>query len=99
MEQMAKMCAAVRTTAFGGKHDSLASVLDDAEYQTVTTNAFSSTTPLTKAISYLTKLPSTRQRKRFLFHFIRAEQQHLKPWVLPYLIPFLPGGISLNDEQ
>jgi hypothetical protein len=47
-EQLAKMCASVRTTAFGGKHGSLAAVIDNAEYRTVTTIASSSTTPLTE---------------------------------------------------
>lgn len=55
-DQLAKMCAAVRTTAFGGKHGSLAAVLDDPEYQTVTTNTSSSTTPLTEPALVSTSL-------------------------------------------
>ena len=55
-EQLAKMCAAVRTTAFGGKHGSLASVLDDQEYRAVTANASASTTPLAEPVAVSTTL-------------------------------------------
>ncbi len=38
-EQMAQMVARVKTTAWGGLHGSLALVLDDTDYATITRNA------------------------------------------------------------
>ena len=43
-EQMAQMVAPVKTTAWGGLHGSLALVLDDTDYATITRNAVTSTT-------------------------------------------------------
>jgi hypothetical protein len=45
-EQMAQMVTPVKTTAFGGLHGSLALVLDDVNYATVTRQAVTSTNPL-----------------------------------------------------
>jgi hypothetical protein len=41
-EQIAQMVAPVKTTAWGGLHGSLALVLDDADYATVTKNIVNS---------------------------------------------------------
>jgi hypothetical protein len=43
-EQMAQMVASINTTAWGGLHGSLALVLDDADYKTITTAVVKSTT-------------------------------------------------------
>jgi hypothetical protein len=48
IEQMAQMVASVKTTAWGGLHGSLALVLDEADYATVTKNIFTLSAPLTK---------------------------------------------------
>jgi hypothetical protein len=48
MEQMAQMVALVKTLAWGGLHGSLALVLDDADYPTVTKNIITLATPLSK---------------------------------------------------
>ncbi len=48
LEQMAQVVAPVKTTAWGGLHGSLALVLDDADYATVTKNVVTSLAPLTK---------------------------------------------------
>ncbi len=47
-EQMAQMVTPVKTTAWGGLHESLALVLDDADYATVTKNIVTSLATLTK---------------------------------------------------
>jgi hypothetical protein len=47
VEQMAQMVAFVKTTAWGGRHGSLALVLDDADYLSMITKAkITSTTPV-----------------------------------------------------
>jgi hypothetical protein len=48
MEQMAQMVAPVKTTLWGGLHGSLALVLDDMDYDTVTKNIVTSVAPLLK---------------------------------------------------
>ncbi len=50
MEQKAQMVAPIKTTAtaWGGLHGSLALVLDDADYTTVTKNIVTSAAPLSK---------------------------------------------------
>jgi hypothetical protein len=48
MEQMAQMVAPVKTTTWGGLHGSLALVLDDMDYATVTKNIVTSLALLTK---------------------------------------------------
>ncbi len=48
MEQMAQMVAPVKTTAWGGLDGSLALVLDDADYATVTKNIVTLAAPLSK---------------------------------------------------
>jgi hypothetical protein len=48
MEQMAKMVAPVKTTAWGGLHGSLALVLDNVNYARVTKNIVTSSAPLSK---------------------------------------------------
>jgi hypothetical protein len=48
MEQMAQMVALVKTTAWGGLHGSLALVLNDVDYATVTKNIITSLAPLSK---------------------------------------------------
>ncbi len=45
-EQIAQMVAPVKTTAWGGLHGSLALVLDDADYATVTRNIVTLVAPL-----------------------------------------------------
>jgi hypothetical protein len=47
-EQRAKMVAPVKTTTWGGLHGSLALILDDADYATVTKNIVTSAAPLSK---------------------------------------------------
>ncbi len=42
-EQMAQMVAPVKTTAWGGLHGSLALVLDDTDYSTVTRGVVTAT--------------------------------------------------------
>jgi hypothetical protein len=46
VEQMAQMVALVKTTAWGGRHQSLALVLDDADYSSITKAKITSTTPV-----------------------------------------------------
>mgnify|MGYP006146177255 FL=1 len=46
VEQMAQMVALVKTTAWGGRHGSLALVLDDADYSSITKAKITSTTPV-----------------------------------------------------
>jgi hypothetical protein len=43
MEQMTQMVAAIKTTAWGGLHGSLALVLNDVDYATITRRAVTST--------------------------------------------------------
>jgi hypothetical protein len=47
-EQMAQMVAPVKTMAWGGLHGSLALVLDDTDYNTVTRNTITSTAQVTQ---------------------------------------------------
>jgi hypothetical protein len=47
-EQVAQMVAPVKTTAWGGLHGSLALVLDDVDYATVTKNIVTLAAPLSK---------------------------------------------------
>ncbi len=47
-EQIAQMVAAVKTTTWGGLHGSLALILDDADYATVTKNIVTLAAPLSK---------------------------------------------------
>jgi hypothetical protein len=47
-EQMAQMVSSAKATAWGGIHDSLALVLDDADYAMVTENIVTSLAPFTK---------------------------------------------------
>jgi hypothetical protein len=46
VEQMAQMVALVKTTAWGGRHGSLALVLNDADYSSITKGNITSTTPV-----------------------------------------------------
>ena len=46
VEQMAQMVAPVKTTAWRGRHGSLAPVLDDAEYSSITKAKITSTKPV-----------------------------------------------------
>ena len=46
VEQMAQMVAPVKTTAWGGRHGSLALVLDDADYLSITKANITSTKPV-----------------------------------------------------
>ena len=46
IEQMAQMVAPVKTTAWGGCHGSLALVLDDADYLSITKAKIASTKPV-----------------------------------------------------
>ena len=46
VEQMAQMVALVKTTAWGGRHGSLALVLNDADYSSITKAKITSTTPV-----------------------------------------------------
>jgi hypothetical protein len=48
IEQMAQMIAPVKTTAWGGHHGSLALVLDDADYSSITKAKITSTKPVTQ---------------------------------------------------
>ncbi len=48
MEQMAQMVAPVKTTAYGGLHESLAVIRDGADYATVTKNILTLLAPLSK---------------------------------------------------
>ena len=48
VEQMAQMVAPVKTTAWGGHHGSLALVLDDADYSSITKAKITSTKPVTQ---------------------------------------------------
>jgi hypothetical protein len=47
-EQMAQMVTPVKTVAWGGLHGSLALILDDADYATVTKNIVTLLAPLSK---------------------------------------------------
>ena len=46
VEQMAQMVAPVKTTAWGGRHGSLALVLNDTDYSSITKMKITSTTPV-----------------------------------------------------
>ena len=46
VEQMAQKVALVKTTTWGGRHGSLALVLDDADYSSITKAKITSTTPV-----------------------------------------------------
>jgi hypothetical protein len=46
VEQIAQMVALVKTTAWGGRHGSLALVLNDADYLSITKGTITSTTPV-----------------------------------------------------
>ncbi len=48
VEQMAQMVAPVKTTTWGGCHGSLALVLDNADYSSITKASVTSTTPVTQ---------------------------------------------------
>ncbi len=48
VEQMAEMVAPVKTTACGGCHGSLALVLDNVDYSSITKASVTSTTPVTQ---------------------------------------------------
>ncbi len=48
MEQMAQMVAPVKTITWGGLYGSLALILDDADYATVTKNRVTLAAPLSK---------------------------------------------------
>jgi hypothetical protein len=48
VEQTAQMVAPVKTTAWGGRHGSLALVLDDADYSSITKGCVTSTMPVTQ---------------------------------------------------
>ncbi len=56
MGQMAQMVAPVETTAWGGLHGSLALVLDNAVYATVTKNIVNSSAPLIKPTTMNSKI-------------------------------------------
>ncbi len=56
MEQIAQMVAPVKTTAWGGLHGSLALVLDDTDYTTVTKNIVTLAAPLSKPTTINPKL-------------------------------------------
>jgi hypothetical protein len=47
-EQIVQMVAPVKTIAWGGLHGSLALILDDADYATVTKNTITLAAPLSK---------------------------------------------------
>ena len=49
VEQMAQMVAPVKTTAWGGCHGSLALVLDDADYLSITKAKITSTKPVNQS--------------------------------------------------
>jgi hypothetical protein len=49
MEQMAQIVAPVKTTTWGGLDGSLALILDDADYATVTKNIITLVAPLSKS--------------------------------------------------
>jgi hypothetical protein len=51
-EQMAQMVALVKTTAWGGLHGSLALVLDDVDYTTVTRQAVTSNLFLVQPLAF-----------------------------------------------
>ncbi len=51
-EQMAQMVAPVKTTAWGGLHGSLALVLNNADYATVTKNIVTLSAPPTKPTTH-----------------------------------------------
>ncbi len=48
VEQMAQMVAPVKTTAWGGCHGSLAFVLNDVDYSSITKARVTSTKPVTQ---------------------------------------------------
>ena len=55
-EQMAHMVTPVKTTAWGGLHDSLALVLDDTEYALITRNVIKMADTLIKSVSINPKI-------------------------------------------
>ena len=64
-EQICKIAAQVRTTAFGGRHGHLALVLNDAEYQSATTDPALRTDRLASPPHVHSSLtPTTNQQER-----------------------------------
>jgi hypothetical protein len=56
MEKIAQMFAPVKTTTWGGLHGSLALILDDADYATVTKNIVTLAAPLSKPTTIYPKI-------------------------------------------
>jgi hypothetical protein len=56
MEKIAQMVTPVKTTAWGGLHGSLALVLDDADYATVTKSIVTLAAPLSKPTTITPKI-------------------------------------------
>jgi hypothetical protein len=56
VEQMAQIVAPVKTIAWGGLYGSLALVLDNADYATVTKNIVASSAPLSKPTTIKPKI-------------------------------------------
>jgi len=57
--QMAQMVALVKTSAWGGCHGSLALVLDDAEYSSITKAKITSTTPVNQPDTIIKSITAT----------------------------------------
>ena len=59
VEQMAQMVALVKTTAWGGRHGSLALVLNDADYSSITKAKITSTTPVEQPVTINKSITAT----------------------------------------
>ena len=68
VEQMTQMVAPVKTSAWGGLHGSLALVLDDADYATITKGTVTSTAPIARPNAVNKKITSTSTSLKIPMH-------------------------------
>jgi hypothetical protein len=66
MEQMAQMVAPIKTTAWGGLHGSLALVLDDVDYVTVTCRAVTLTARLVQPLAVNPAIKDNNPQRKLL---------------------------------
>ncbi len=66
VEQMAQMVAPVKTTPWGGNHGSLALVLDDVDYLSITKAKITSTKPVTQPDAINKGITATSTRLEIL---------------------------------
>jgi hypothetical protein len=75
-EQIAQMVAPVKTTAWGGLHESLALVLDAADYATVTKNIITLAAPLSKP----TRINPKINKLSTPYEILTLQEETKTPW-------------------